>query len=489
MKLKHLFVSFLIVLIAVRISDAQERAQSFGEKPNILFLFADDQRTDTIAYYGNSAISTPNLDKIAQRGINYTNAYCMGSIHGAVCQPSRAMLHSGRTLYHVPMDLEGVVTLGELLGKNGYTTFGTGKWHNGKGSFARSFQHGKAIMFGGMSNHLKVPIEDMDSNQKFVDKRTGDKFSSELFANAAIEFLSGHNRSQPFFCYVSFTAPHDPRQPPKKFAEQYYKANLPMPKNFLPQHPFNMGSMQIRDEVLAGWPRTENVIRDQLAEYYGMITHMDVQIGRILESLERHDQRETIIVFAADHGLAMGSHGLLGKQNLYEHSMKAPLIIASTKQDLQNQNDSLVYLHDLYPTIAKYAKVKNVASDVEGNSLPGVFDGVPVKVRESLYTIYANKIRAVRDKRFKLIRWPLINKTQLFDLVADPDELHDLAGSAEHTDHVRRLTSVLEQWKNSVDDPHPLTVANPKPAEIDMTGKPRKPDSHQPEWIVEKYFK
>lgn len=489
MKLKYLYVAFLIVFIAVRLSDAQEQPQTSNEKPNVLFLFADDQRTDTIAYYGNPAISTPNLDKIAQRGINYTNAYCMGSIHGAVCQPSRAMLHSGRTLYHVPMDLEGVVTLGELLGKNGYTTFGTGKWHNGKESFARSFHHGKAIMFGGMSNHLKVPVEDMDANKSFVDKRTGEKFSSELFADAAIEFLDKSNRTQPFFCYVSFTAPHDPRQPPKKFAEQYYKANLPLPKNFLPQHPFNMGSMQIRDEALAGWPRTESVIRDQLAEYYGMITHMDVQIGRILEALERNDQRETIIVFAADHGLAMGSHGLLGKQNLYDHSMKAPLIIASTKQDLQNQNDSLVYLHDLYPTIAKFGKVQNMPSGVEGITLPGVFEDESVEKRGSLYTIYANKIRAVRDGRYKLIRWPQINKTQLFDLAADPEELHDLAGSAEHTEHVSRLTSLLEQWKISVDDPHPLTVANPKSAEIDMTGKVRKPDNHQPEWIVEKYFK
>ena len=334
MRLKVIFC-LLVVILACRICNAQRQLDSSDNQPNILFLFADDQRTDTIAHFGNQHIKTPNLNKIAERALNFTNAYCMGSIHGAVCQPSRAMLHSGRTLYHVPMDLKNVVTLGEVLGKNGYSTFGTGKWHNGKESFARSFHSGKAIMFGGMSNHLKVPVEDMDFDRTFSNKRTGEKFSSELFADAAIEFIKNRDNSKPFFCYVSFTAPHDPRQPPKEFAEEYYKANLPLPKNFLPQHPFDMGSMQIRDEVLAGWPRTEEVIRDQLAEYYGMITHMDGQIGRILGTLKRHSQRETIIVFSADHGLAMGSHGLLGKQNLYEHSMKAPMFIASTKRRLK----------------------------------------------------------------------------------------------------------------------------------------------------------
>ncbi len=96
----------------------------------------------------------------------------------------------------------------------------------------------------------------------------------------------------------------------------------------MPQHPFDHGALIIRDENLAAWPRTEEVVRDQLAEYYGLITHLDEQVGRILAALDENGQAEnTIVVYAADHGLAVGSHGLLGKQNLYEHSMRCPLIV------------------------------------------------------------------------------------------------------------------------------------------------------------------
>jgi arylsulfatase A-like enzyme len=459
------------------------------KQPNILFLFADDQRCDTIGYYGNEHISTPNLDALAKRGVNYTNAYCMGSIHGAVCQPSRAMLHSGRTLYRVPMDLKDVKTLGQVLGEAGYTTFATGKWHNGKQSFARSFQSGNAIMFGGMSNHLQVPVVDMNLQKNFINQRSGDKYSTKLFADASIEFLKQQSGQQPWFCYVSFTAPHDPRQPPEGYADRYYQNKPPLPKNFLPQHPFDTGSMQIRDEVLAPWPRTESVLRDQLAEYYGMISYLDEQLGHIIDAAQRDTNRETIIVYSADHGLALGSHGLLGKQNLYEHSMKAPLIIASTKKSCNAKIDALVYLHDLFPTICHLAQIQTLPANVEGRILPHLLPADSSKQREALFTCYADKIRAIRDERYKLIRWPQINKTQLFDLITDPDEIDDLSADPVHRPRIDAMMELLRESQNDVDDPHPLIVENPKQPTIDLTGKSRQPDNHQPDWIVEKYFK
>jgi arylsulfatase A-like enzyme len=181
------------------------------------------------------------------------------------------MLMSGRTWFHVnTTTLDGVKLLPELLQEHGYVTFGTGKWHNGQTSWLRAFQHGKAVMFGGMSDHTRVPIRDRAPDGQLTPERIGDKFSSELFADSAIEFLQSRDRKKPFFAYVAFTAPHDPRQPPEPFRESYYRNLPPLPRNFLPQLPFDNGMMKGgRDENLGAWPRTETMIRDQLAEYYG----------------------------------------------------------------------------------------------------------------------------------------------------------------------------------------------------------------------------
>lgn len=456
-------------------------------RPNVLLLFADDQRPDAVGAFGNPHIRTPNLDRIVNAGFRFARNYCMGSVHGAVCQPSRAMLMSGRTLYRVPMRLEGVPTFPEALRAAGYETFMTGKWHNGPDSLLRSFEAAKAVFLGGMSNHERVPLRDIGVDGNLTNQRVGESFSSELFADAAIEFLEGHDPHRPFFAYVSFTAPHDPRQPPEQYRRPYYEAHLPLPANFMPQHPFHNGWMTGRDEQLAAWPRSEQVLRDQLAEYYGLITHMDAQIGRILDALEAAGHGDdTVIVFSADHGLALGSHGLLGKQNLYEHSMGCPLVIAGAGIP-HGSSAALTYLLDLFPTLCEVTGTA-IPDGVEGRSLAPIWAGEAQAVRDTLFTTYEDKMRAVRDDRWKLIRYPLVDHTQLFDLERDPHELRDLAADPAQAARVERMLALLREWQEALDDPHPLVIDDPQPMEIDLSGREREPDRHQPAWIVEKYF-
>lgn len=478
---------FLLFLFSLSTSVA---AAGQGQ-PNILFLFSDDQRDDTIAAYGNKEIRTPNLDQLVKTGTSFRRNYCMGSMHGAVCQPSRAMLMSGRTLYRVSMTLKQTPIFPEIFRVAGYETFATGKWHNGAASLIRGFTQGKNVFMGGMSNHKKVPLHDLDSkNKKLVNKRIGNGFSSQLFADATIDFLKSHkqNSKKPFLAYVSFSAPHDPRMPPNEFLKPYWPDHVSLPKNFLPQHPFDTGWMIGRDESLAAWPRTKAVVQQQLAEYYGMITHLDHQIGRIITTLNETGLRKnTIIVFTSDHGLAIGSHGLLGKQNLYEVGMRAPLVVVGDGVPAGASSNALVYLYDLMPTLCDWAVI-SIPAGVEGKSLLQVIQGKASFVRESLFTAYENSQRAVTDGRWKLIRYPLINKSQLFDLDNDPHEMHDLASDEKYQAELKRLFALLLDWQKKVADKAPLTSTNPNPEKIDLTGHPRKPDRHQPSEIVEKYF-
>jgi arylsulfatase A-like enzyme len=268
----------------------------------------------------------------------------------------------------------------------------------------------------------------------------------------------------------------------------YYRNRPPLPANFKPQHPFDNGHMAGRDENLAAWPRTEDVVRDQLAEYYGLITHLDEHIGRVLKALQRSGHADnTIIIYAADHGLAVGSHGLLGKQNIYEHSMGCPLIFAGPGVPAGRSSRALTYLLDIYPTICSAIGIEG-PSELDGHDLAPVWRGKVSRVRNTVFLSFTRIHRAVRDDRWKLIRYPQINHTQLFDLQNDPHELYNLADQPPQAQRVQSMLDTLKSWQRRVGDELPLTSDRPKPKEIDMTGRRRKPDRWQPDWIRKKYF-
>jgi arylsulfatase A-like enzyme len=459
-------------------------------RPNVLFLFADDMRADAIAALGNPHIQTPNIDSLVQSGTTFSRCYIQGGNSGAVCVPSRAMLLTGRSWLEIDTQtLKDPNLMPEWFGSHGYQTFGTGKWHNGKESWLRSFQSGKSVFFGGMSDHTKVPICDLSAEGKLSDERIAESFSSELFADAAIQFLTDRKADKPFFAYVAFTAPHDPRQPPESFSAPYYKKLPPAPVNFLPQHPFDNGMLKnLRDENLAPWPRPEAMIRDQIAEYYGLITQMDEQIGRILVALEKSGQRKnTIIVFAADNGLALGSHGLLGKQNVYEHSMRVPLIISGPNIQSDMRSDAFAYLLDLFPSLCDMAKIA-VPSSLHGKSLQPILSGKATSIRDTIFLPYLKVQRAVRDDRWKLIAYPKIQHLQLFDLENDPHETNNLIDDAKHQAHAERLLTHLHAWQQELNDSVQVSLTRVAPAPFDFTAQKRLPDQWQPDWIVKKYF-
>ena len=448
-------------------------------RPNILFLFADDQRADTIRAWGNELIDTPNLDRLAAEGWSFRRNYVFGSNSGAVCVPSRAMVLTGRSWMRSPNRMEGVPTLPRLLESAGYRTFITGKWHNGEEALLRAFDRGTAIYLGGMADHTQTEVQDIE-NGGMVRRRVGESFSSELFADTVIEFLdeqaaataSGESE-QPFFAYVPFTAPHDPRQPPPEYRERYYERNLPLPPNYMPQHPFDNGALILRDENLAAWPRAEEVIRDQLAEYYGLITHLDEQVGRILDALDENGQAEnTIVVYAADHGLSVGSHGLLGKQNLYEHSMRCPLIIRGPGIP-HGTTDAFTYLYDLFPTLLAQGVCGGAARDRR----PGPCAPL-VRRRPDLA---AERLPALPRPHARRARRPL--QADRVSQRQPPPALRShrrppRAPQPGGRPRPRRNSSPprSEGWQTAMGDTVPLSVADPAPLQRDLTGTDREPD-------------
>jgi len=447
-------------------------------RPNILFFFTDDQRFDTIHALGNKQIITPTMDALVAEGTAFTNAYIMGGTSGAVCMPSRAMLMTGRTLFHITQQGQSIspeyTTMGECFQQAGYTTFGTGKWHNGKESYSRTFSDGAEIFFGGMADHWNVPAYHFDPTGKYETTRpiiqdyfysnkvterhcdhvTAGKHSSELLGDAAIDFLQRRNADDPFFLYLAFLAPHDPRSMPKEYRDLYDPDTIELPKNFMGAHPFDKGHLKVRDEVLEEWPRTPEAIRRHIAEYYAMITHADAQMGRVIAALKETGEYEnTIIVFAGDNGLALGQHGLMGKQSLYEHSIHVPLVMCGPGIPRDERREAFTYLIDIFPTLCELTETP-IPATVEGQSLVPVFDNAENQLRETMIFAYTELHRGARDARYKLIEYAVDGRrtTQLFDLQQDPWELTNLADDPAYADHLQRLRQSTCAWRDELGD-------------------------------------
>lgn len=434
-----------------------------ASQPNILFMIADDHRWDAISGMGDTTVKTPTLDSLMARGTTFRQTHIMGSLVGAVCVPSRAAVLTSANLFrsgmqHINRDL---AVWPQVMREAGYHTFATGKWHNDKETFTNSFADGAKIFFGGMSSHLDVPVFDYDLSGAYPNgaKYSGEKFSTELFADSAVQFLQGYEAANPFFLYLAFTSPHDPRTPPAEYAAMYPPEEMPIPENFLPEHPFDNGEMRIRDEVLAPFPRTPEIVQQHIADYYGMITHMDTEIGRVLQTLEATGHLEnTIIIYTADHGLAVGQHGLLGKQNLYNHSIHVPSIFAGPGVPEGVTVDALTYLYDVFPTVCDLTDVA-CPNTTEGSRLVPLMDGRAETVRDTIFAAYREIQRTVSDGRWKLICYYVSEETgsgtnciQLFDLAQDPWETTNLADLPEHTERVHSLAAELKRWQTETND-------------------------------------
>ena len=444
------------------------------KKPNILFLFADDQCFEAVHALGLDEIETPNLDRLVRNGVTFTHAYNMGAWHGAVCVASRTMLNTGRFLWdsrRIEPHLDEERAAGRLwslhLAAAGYETYMSGKWHV-KLDAETIFDHVRHVR-PGMPNQTPQgynrPIEGRPDPWSPWDPKSdgywkGGKHWSEALGDDAVEFLDQASTSErPFFMYLAFNAPHDPRQSPKEYVDQYPLSGLRVPKNYLPEYPHKDAigcGKDLRDEQLAPFPRSQYAVKVHRQEYYAITTHMDAQIGRILEALEESGQADnTYVFFTADHGLAVGHHGLMGKQNMYDHSVRVPLMVVGPGIRKNGKIPAPVYLQDIMPSTLELAGVER-PGHVRFQSLMPLIAGKRAKSYDAIYGAYIDLQRMVCNGQYKLIYYPKIHKALLYNMTEDPLEMNDLAGDSTYEPTIAGLKRTLQALQKDVGDTLPL---------------------------------
>ena len=462
-------------------------------RPNILLIIVDDQSPfDLKVYEPRSTLQTPMLDRIAAEGMVFDGAHHMGSFEGAVCTPSRHMLMCGRTLWHLPIgpgakthcppNLEQN-TLAAVFNRAGYATMRTCKIGNS---------------YEGANKQFTV--------RKDATKRGGATANGSAWhGDQVLDYLNQRESDRdkrPFLIHFGFSHPHDTRDGTPDLLAKYGAVNhadeksLPpanprqplLPMNYLSVHPFPHGHPGLRDEVAVSgvWEnRDEQTIRNELGREFACSENIDVQVGRVLDKLKSSGELEnTYVIYTADHGIAIGRHGLQGKQNLYEHSWRVPFFVKGPGIKAGSRVKGNIYLLDMLATLCDLAGVTPPETN-EGTSFRPVLEGKQQTIRDVVYGVYNGGtkpgMRCVKQGNWKLIKYDVMNgtvrETQLFNLAENPYELleqhHDsqimtltrnrpatnqrnLADDARYADTLKDMNALLASEMHRLDDPYRL---------------------------------
>lgn len=500
--------SYTLIILALCAFSCKNNTDTKTEKkskPNIVLIFTDDQTYESVRALGNDEIHTPNMDRLANAGTSFTHAYNMGGWNGAVCVASRSMIISGSHIWNAQKkdklwsksdSLALAQTWPKLMEKQGYKTYMTGKWHVKAPADAifnkaehirpgmprdRRSEVGAAIKkwraeSGDMKdwNHYMPvgygrPLNEQDTEWLPTDSIQGGfweggKHWSEVVRDDAISFIKDtETHNNPYFMYLAFNAPHDPRQAPQRFLDMYPLENIAVPESFLPEYPFkdDMGNApSLRDEALAPYPRTEYAVKKHRQEYYASISHLDEQVGKILDALEATgDMENTYVFFTSDHGLAVGQHGLIGKQSMFDHSIRAPFMVMGPNIPIGKKIDADIYIQDAMATSLELAGIEKPPY-VQFHSLLDVINGESEGHYDAIYGAYTKAQRMIRKDGFKLIVYPKIDKLLLFDMENDPEEINNLADNPEYAEKVKSMFKDLLELQASMGDEFKLKPLN-----------------------------
>ncbi len=419
--------------------------------PNIVVILSDDHRADALGHFGHPDLKTPHLDGLARRSVVFRHAYVSGADRSSVCTPARTQLHSGRGLFHWsqqrPAETEPAgYALGRAFRAAGYATLRTGKGVN-----------------------VPSPL-----NAEFERNVEGSSIPLETHLANALPFIREHAGRRPFLLVVEPRVPHSPYPSTDRFRALYAPAKIALPPEFRVRHPFLRAEAEDAAESAkkkgrpakqpaagdGGW--TEARVRETLAQYYASISFLDDGVGRILAALaETKADANTIVVFLGDNGYSIGHHGRFAKSDVYENGgLHIPLLIAGPGI-APRESRAFVHTIDVFPTLCALAGLP-VPARVDGLSLAAILRGEREQVRDVAFTHFRDEQFALRDQRWKLIRYPMHRRVEFFDLQADPRELRDLSGDPAHAARIADFTARIEREKAAVAYVWPM----PEPAAV-----------------------
>ena len=438
-------------------------------RPNILFLMADQHRGDCLGCAGNRVIKTPHLDSIAAEGVVFSRAYTSTPS----CTPARSAILTGLSPWH-----HGMLGYGRVAGKYpfelpqalrdaGYYTFGIGKMHWYPQKKLRGYygtlvdESGRVETKGFISDYrqwFKQQAPDLNPDATGIgwnDYRTKAYVLPERLhpttwtANRAVEFIEKYDRPEPFMLKVSFARPHSPYDPPKRFMDMYNEEDMPAPvvgdwtARYAPHKEPPNPSLWHGD---LGVEQAKKSRRG----YYGSVTFIDEQIGRILAALQKRGMYDnTLIIFFADHGDMLGDHYLWRKTYAYEGSARIPMLLRWPKNmGMDRQRGKTlsqpVEIRDVLPTFLDAAGAP-VPDHLDGKSMLELVRGNTKGWREFIDLEHSmcyskDHWNALTDGKFKYIYYAYDGREELFDLVNDPNELHNLSADPANK-------SALLQWR------------------------------------------
>ncbi len=436
---------------------------SADTKPNVLFIVVDDLR-DTLGCYGNTAVKTPNVDRLAARGVRFERAY----VQYPVCNPSRSSFLSGLRPDQTGVTdnstllrdrLPGVVTLPQLLRANGYRSAAFGKlFHQGGGRdpAARDRWMDRAKSWDEAQDFEATPAGKIIEGRNLTDNKlkwcewgmtagTDDDQPDGQSARAAISLME-KSGDHPWFIGVGFHKPHDPFVAPKKYFDLYPPGSLTLHRDPPGMTPAPKWAVGFGDYATAFGKFTDTERMEFLRAYYAGVSYMDAQVGRLLEALDRLNLREkTLVVFLSDHGYHLGERDWWNKNTLFERSVRSPLIVARPGEK-PGVARGLAEFVDVFPTIAQFCGV-TPPPGLAGQSLIPLLDDPSRPGKPAAFTLVIrgpkNRGDSIRTDHWRYTEWS-DGTRELYDHRDDPEETRNLAGLPAHGAVQAKLQRLLE---------------------------------------------
>ncbi len=462
--------------IAIRTLAAASAGPFFAfpqtRRANLLFLCSDQHQAAASGCYGHAQAQTPHIDEIATEGVRFESAYCQSP----VCVPSRGSIITGNyPSRHGAKILQDALssdarTVAHLFGDHGYSTAAIGKMHFVDESRRHGFAH-RVNSATHLARLTKREAQAFRADQGGGGGTSGRPsamperlFRDTFYAEEAVRFLREH-KDRPFCLWASFFMPHTPLVPLRKYWDLYEGTNIELPERVLNALETGFHGHLVRAKERGWYQQTDEELRDAIRGYYGNVSQMDANVGRVFDTLrELGLDKNTVVVYTSDHGEMAGAHRMWTKHNMYEQSVRVPLIVRTPDHaGGGTAREHIVEQVDLLPTLAELCGL-DAPGGLDGRSFAASVRGERHAAREFAYSEYyfCRRVFTADDRfvgrppiimvrtdrwKFNYLSW---ERSELFDLENDPGEFRNAIDDAGNAGIVKELTKIAESTSRPV---------------------------------------